>query len=69
MICYDYQGGMYGEVIRVTPDKCYPLPDQVGFDIGAAIFVNYLTAYFAVLEIGNLRPNQTILLLSCAGTP
>lgn len=67
MICYDYNGGMYRDIIRVSPDKCYPLPDFVDFKTGAAIFVNYLTAYFALIGLGNLKEREKVLILSCAG--
>ncbi|XP_064213648.1 synaptic vesicle membrane protein VAT-1 homolog [Tribolium castaneum] len=67
VICYDYHCGMYRDVVRVTPDKCYPLPDHVTWEEGAAIFVNYLTAYFSIIELGNLRQNETVLILSCGG--
>ncbi|XP_044252656.1 synaptic vesicle membrane protein VAT-1 homolog isoform X2 [Tribolium madens] len=67
VICYDYHCGMYRDVIRVTPDKCYPLPDHLTWEEGAALFVNYLTAYFSIIELGNLRQNETVLILSCGG--
>ncbi|RZC35906.1 synaptic vesicle membrane protein VAT-1 -like [Asbolus verrucosus] len=67
VICYDYHGGMYRETVHVSEDKCYPLPDHIGTKEGAGIFVNYVTAYFSVMELGNLKKNQTILLLSCGG--
>ncbi|XP_018561273.1 synaptic vesicle membrane protein VAT-1 homolog [Anoplophora glabripennis] len=67
VICYDYEGGMYRDVIRVSPEKCYPLPEYIDSKIGAAIFVNYLTAYFALIGLGNLKENEKVLIMSCAG--
>jgi len=67
VICYDHSGGLYQDVIRISPSKCYPLPEDVSFEQGAAIFVNYLTAYFALFELGGLKPNETVLIQSCAG--
>lgn len=67
VICYDYHCGMYRDVLRVAPDKVYPLPDYISWEEGAAIFVNYLTAYFSIIELGNLRKNETVLVLSCGG--
>ncbi|XP_063904058.1 synaptic vesicle membrane protein VAT-1 homolog [Zophobas morio] len=67
VICYDYHCGMYRDVLRVAPDKIYPLPDYITFEQGAAIFVNYLTAYFSIIELGNLKQNQTVLIISCGG--
>ncbi|KAF2897023.1 hypothetical protein ILUMI_09139 [Ignelater luminosus] len=67
VLCYDYQGGMYQDIIRISPEKCYPLPDDISLEDGAAVFVNYLTAYFALFDLGNLKPNETVLIQSCAG--
>ncbi|CAH1116260.1 unnamed protein product [Phaedon cochleariae] len=67
VICYDYNGGMYREVVRLSPTKCFLLPDFISTKLGAAIFVNYLTAYFSLLSLGNLKENETILILSCTG--
>lgn len=58
---------MYSNIIRVDPKKCYSLPNDISFQDGAALFVNYLTAYFTLFELGNLKPNHTILIKSCAG--
>ncbi|XP_018330251.1 synaptic vesicle membrane protein VAT-1 homolog [Agrilus planipennis] len=67
VICYDYNGGMYQDVVRVSPEHCFLLPDHVTLEQGAAIFVNYLTAYFSIFELGNLKANEKILIQSCAG--
>lgn len=67
VLCYDYKGGMYRETVRVDPKHCFPVPDHVNSETAASIFVNYLTAYFAVYELGNLRKDQRVLIMSCAG--
>lgn len=58
---------MFRDIVRVAPENCYLLPDSIDLEKGAAIFVNYLTAYFSVLEIGNLKKNESVLILSCGG--
>lgn len=58
---------MYQETIRVPSDNCYLLPEFVSWEDGAAISVQYLTAYFAVLLLGALRSGDSILILSCGG--
>lgn len=58
---------MYREVTRVKSEECYPLPDDVSSDTGAAVFVNYLTAYVAVLKMGALQPGESLFIQSCAG--
>ncbi|CAB3364032.1 Hypothetical predicted protein [Cloeon dipterum] len=67
VICYQVNGGLHQQVVFVPEEACFLLPPEVSFDIGAAIFVNYLTAYFSVLNIGNLEAGQTVLIHSCAG--
>lgn len=59
---------MYSDVIRINPEKCFLLPESVPLKEAAAIFVNYLTAYFTLFNVGNLKPKQTILVKGCAGT-
>ncbi|KAG5894467.1 hypothetical protein JTB14_032496 [Gonioctena quinquepunctata] len=67
IICYDYTGGMYRDTLHITADKCFPLPDYINSRVGVAIFVNYLTAYFSLMSLGNLREGEKVLILSCAG--
>ncbi|KAF5288314.1 hypothetical protein FQR65_LT12048 [Abscondita terminalis] len=67
VICFDYNGGMFRNILRITPDKCYPLPEHVSNQQGASLFVNYLTAYFALFELGGLKANSTVLISSCGG--
>jgi NADPH:quinone reductase len=45
----------------------FALPDQVSFDEGAALPMNYLTAQFALAERGQLRAGETVLVHGAAG--
>lgn len=67
VICYDVTGGMYRKTIRVSPEKCFPIPHNVDSRTAAALFVNYLTAYFAVFYSASLKRDEEILIESCAG--
>nr|XP_023026008.1 synaptic vesicle membrane protein VAT-1 homolog [Leptinotarsa decemlineata] len=67
VVCYDHNGGMFRTKVRVEPTKCFPLPDFINFKIGAAVFVNYITAYFSLISQGNLKEGETVLILSCTG--
>ncbi|KAK5640768.1 hypothetical protein RI129_009315 [Pyrocoelia pectoralis] len=67
VVCFDYEGGLFRDTLRISPKKCYPLPDDITNEQGAAIFVNYLTAYFALFELGSLKSNSTVLIMSCGG--
>ena len=43
------------------------LPDGWTFAEGAAFLVQALTAYYALVELGNLKNHQTVLIQSAAG--
>jgi len=44
-----------------------PLPEVMSFDEGAALPVNYLTAWHMMFHVGTLRPGDTILIHMAAG--
>ena len=39
----------------------------MSFEDGAAFFMNYVTAYILLFDIGNVRSGQSILMHSVAG--
>ena len=43
------------------------IPDAMSFDDAAALPVNYLTAYQMLHRVGQLRPNQSVLIHMAAG--
>ncbi len=45
----------------------FPLPDELSYDEGAALPMNYLTALFALEERGGLRDRETVLVRGAAG--
>ncbi|GAA5104872.1 NADPH:quinone oxidoreductase family protein [Alloalcanivorax gelatiniphagus] len=45
----------------------FALPDELSFDEGAALPMNYLTALFALEERGGLREGETVLVHGAAG--
>lgn len=67
MICYNVNGGIFRETIRVAPEDCFPIPDDIDTKTAATIFVNYLTAYFAIFHSASVKPKDEILIESCAG--
>jgi len=46
---------------------CFPLPDELGYDEGAALPMNYLTAQFALHHRAGVRPAETVLVHGAAG--
>jgi NADPH2:quinone reductase len=59
--------GGAADVVGLGADSVFPLPDSVSFEQGAAIPMNYLTAHFALVERGNLREGETVLVHGAAG--
>ena len=59
--------GGASDVVGLGPDSVFPLPDAVGFEQGAAIPMNYLTAHFALRERGGLQEGETVLVHGAAG--
>lgn len=63
--CLPY--GAAAEVLSVTDDRLYPLPDDVSFVEAAALPMNYLTAHFALVSRGNLRPGDWVMVMGASG--
>ena len=59
--------GAQAEFVAVNEDQLLAIPDKMSFEDAAAIPVNYLTAYFALFKLGNLREGEKVLIHSCAG--
>jgi synaptic vesicle membrane protein VAT-1 len=57
----------YAEWIVVPAKEVYKLPPAMRFEDGAAIGVNYLTAYHSMFVMGNLQPGDRILIHGAAG--
>lgn len=57
----------YAEWVAVPGAYVYRLPAGMSFSDGAAIPSNYLTAYQAIVTMGNMQPGERILIHSAAG--
>ncbi|KAI9514226.1 Synaptic vesicle membrane protein VAT-1 [Dissostichus eleginoides] len=55
------RSGMYQEVVVVAAGNTFPMPEQMSFEEGAALPVNYLTAYLMLFESANLKPGKSVL--------
>ena len=51
----------------VPADDVVELPDRLSFEQGAAIPVNYATAWAALIGYGNLQPGERVLVHSAGG--
>jgi NADPH:quinone reductase-like Zn-dependent oxidoreductase len=59
-------GGYASEVVVPATDA-FALPERLTFDQGAAIPVNYGTAWAGLVDYGNLKPGQRVLIHSAGG--
>ncbi|XP_062330102.1 synaptic vesicle membrane protein VAT-1 homolog isoform X1 [Osmerus eperlanus] len=61
------RSGLWQEVAAVSADHTLIMPEQMSFEEGAAIPINYLTAYLMLFEMANCRSGQSILIHMAAG--
>ena len=59
--------GGYVEQIVVKATDVVPLPDELSFAQGAAIPVNYLTAWIGLVRYGTLQPGERVLIHAAGG--
>jgi putative PIG3 family NAD(P)H quinone oxidoreductase len=56
------QGGGYATYVAVDERLCMPIPENLLFTEAAALPESFLTAYQALFLIGELQPEQTVLI-------
>jgi NADPH2:quinone reductase len=59
--------GGFGTHAIVPADKLVPLPDEMSFEHGAAFLMTYGTSQHALLDRGQLKAGETVLVLGAAG--
>jgi NADPH:quinone reductase len=59
--------GGFAEMAVAQADMTFALPEQVSFIQGASLPLNYLTAYFALIERACMRPGESVLVHGAAG--
>ncbi|MFC7549866.1 zinc-dependent alcohol dehydrogenase family protein [Plantactinospora sp. GCM10030261] len=60
--------GVYAERAIVPAAAVLPRPDWVDAVTGAAVWMPYVTAYGALLDMGGLRPGDTVLLTAASSS-
>ena len=59
--------GGYTSHLNIDPKYVIPVPVTWNFEEGAAYLVQVLTAYYALIELGNIKKGATVLVQSAAG--
>ena len=59
--------GGYAELVTVGEEAVLDLPEGLSFEQGAAVPVNYATAYAGVVLMGGLREGDRLLIHAAAG--
>jgi NADPH:quinone reductase-like Zn-dependent oxidoreductase len=59
--------GGYAEIVNASADDTVVLPESMSFEQGAAVPVNYATAWAALHGYGSLRPGEQVLVHAAAG--
>ncbi|MFY9488745.1 MAG: NADPH:quinone oxidoreductase family protein [Solirubrobacterales bacterium] len=59
--------GAYAEQALASEMMTFPLPDELSFEQGAALVINYHTVLFGLRDRGRLQPGETLLVHGAAG--
>jgi NADPH:quinone reductase-like Zn-dependent oxidoreductase len=59
--------GGYASRVVVGEDDVFPLPERLSFEQGAAIPVNYATAWAGLVRYGGLQAGERVLVQAAAG--
>ena len=59
--------GAYTTHLNIDPRYILKLPEGWTFEEGASFIVQSLTAYYSLVELGNIKANDTVLIHSAAG--
>jgi NADPH2:quinone reductase len=59
-------GGFADEVL-VESSRVFPIPEEMDFITAASLMYNYGTSYHALKDRGNIKQNETLLVLGAAG--
>ena len=59
--------GGHAEVVTAPESQVLPMPEAMSFEEGAALPVNYLTAYHMLYRVACVRPGERVLVHGAAG--
>jgi NADPH2:quinone reductase len=59
--------GAYAEARLIDADLLFPLPEDISFEIAAALNVKGFTAFLCAVRLFEVQPGQTVLVTTAAG--
>ena len=59
--------GTYGETAIVPASSVVPYPENLTPSEAASVWVQYLTPYFAFVDMASIQPGQTVLITAASG--
>jgi NADPH:quinone reductase len=59
--------GAFAEVAAAPPHMTFRLPDELSFEQGAGLVLNYHTAHFCLIERGGLKTREALLVHGAGG--
>ena len=61
------KSGSFSNVIRAQAEEVELIPHDIPFEVGAALPIAYLTAYWAVFKVARLRKDESVLIHAGSG--
>jgi NADPH:quinone reductase-like Zn-dependent oxidoreductase len=59
--------GGHAELVTIPAQQALPLPDRLSFEQGAAVPVNYVTAYCGLIVMAGIKEGERVLIHAAAG--
>lgn len=66
-VFYFTRFGGHSDTCVMPAEQAFPMPDAMSFEDGAALPVNYLTAYHMLFRVARIRPGEHLLVHAAAG--
>jgi NADPH2:quinone reductase len=60
-------GGMLAEAVNLPARALWPAPDNLSFEYAAVVPVSYSTSWHGLMQRGDLKPGETLLVLGAGG--
>jgi NADPH2:quinone reductase len=66
-VAFTLLNGAFAELVAAPEVACVKLPDAIGFEVGAATLLTYLTTIHALVDRAAIQKGETLLILGAAG--